>query len=69
MRDEVLTAAVDRWAEDPEFRAQARRDPESALPGNGSELTDDQPEAVREFRPLTVVMNASEINAMLAGGR
>jgi hypothetical protein len=68
MSNEVSMGEVDRSAEEPKFRAQARRNPQPALRGR-LEPTEDETKAVKGFRELTVVMNAADIDAMLAASR
>jgi hypothetical protein len=47
MSREAIEALVDRWMNDPVFRATVRKDPEAAVRGTGLELTADEWAALR----------------------
>ena len=47
MSREAIAELVDRWLEDPAFRAAVRQDPEGAVRATGVELDEDEWAAVR----------------------
>jgi hypothetical protein len=47
MSREAIEELIDRWMDDPAFRAAVREDPEGALRGTGLELDADEWAAVR----------------------
>ena len=47
MSREAIGELVDRWMNDPAFRAAVRQDPEEAVRGTGVELTEDEWAAIR----------------------
>ena len=51
MSREALEKLVDRWINDPAFRVELRKDPETAIRGTGAELTDDEWQALRSMDP------------------
>jgi hypothetical protein len=70
MRDDVMIDLIDRAMRDPEFREQARQDPEAALQAHGFELTDEELQAVKEFQQQTAGLSDEELNEAIAqGGR
>jgi hypothetical protein len=70
MRDEVMIDLIDRAMRDPEFREQARQDPDGTLRAHGFELTDDELQAVKEFQQQTAGLSDEELNeAITQGGR
>jgi len=49
MSRESIEVLVEKWMEDPEFRAAVRKDPEGTVRSTGVELTADEWSAVRNF--------------------
>ena len=49
MSRESIEALVERWMEDPSFRAAVRKDPEGTVRGTGLELSTEEWAAVRNF--------------------
>jgi predicted ribosomally synthesized peptide with nif11-like leader len=47
MSREAIEELIDRWMNDPAFRAAVRQDPEGAVRGTGLELTADELAAVQ----------------------
>jgi hypothetical protein len=70
MRDEVMIDLIDRAMRDPEFREQARQDPDGTLRTHGFDLTADELQAVKEFQQQTAGLSDEELNDAIAqGGR
>jgi hypothetical protein len=49
MSRESLETLVEKWTEDPAFRASVRKDPEGTIRATGLELSTDEWAAVRNF--------------------
>jgi hypothetical protein len=47
MSREAIEALMDRWMDDPAFRAAVREDPEGAVRASGVELSEDEWAAIR----------------------
>jgi predicted ribosomally synthesized peptide with nif11-like leader len=47
MSREAIEQLIDRWMDDPEFRAAVRQDPEGTVRATGLELTQDELAALR----------------------
>ena len=52
MSREAIEELIDRWMDDPAFRAAVRQDPEAALRSAGVQLDADEWAAVRGIDPM-----------------
>jgi hypothetical protein len=68
MRDDVMIDLIDRAMRDPEFREQARQDPEATLRAHGFDLTGEELQAVKEFQQQTAGLSDEALNEAIAGG-
>lgn len=67
MRDKILMQLVDKAINEPEFRANARKDVEGVLRAYGYDLTPDEMAAVKAFQAETAGLSDGELDAVLAG--
>ena len=65
MRDDVMSALVDKVMMDDGFRERARTDLDGALADSGFELEDDELQAVREFHGEMAGLSDDEVTATL----
>ncbi|MDQ4076714.1 MAG: Os1348 family NHLP clan protein [Chloroflexota bacterium] len=49
MSRESIAQLMDRWINEPQFRAEMRRDPEGAVRRSGVQLTEDEMAALRSI--------------------